>query len=256
MKRFNLKIFLLFFLLVDTAAVPVFFTAVHNRYYLDKTAVFPVQVDSLEAGAENYDLWDRLKILKNAALVQTRNRKNYRVSYYTRGDAMAEVTSPMPEDADGQIKNQVIRRAEKQLDRLKKYQTLPEIPFSDLRTASCVKQTYMDMENPAYILSVWELYMEYPHVLVHLYMDMETSALCEVEISSIGKSFTYQKENMSAQGFLEYLNSFSKASGKGHGTDEAQAFYGKGVFTQQYICLYAASSDKNGSRIIEYRFDP
>lgn len=157
MKRFNLKIFLLFFLLVHTAAVPVFFTAVHNRYYLDKTAVFPVQADSLEDSVKNYDLWDRLKILDNAALVQTQSRKNYRAVYYSHESAIAEAPSPIPEDADGQIKKQMVRKAEKQLNRLKQYQTLPEIPFSDLQAASCVKQTYMDMENPALHKALWNI---------------------------------------------------------------------------------------------------
>lgn len=250
----NLKIFLLFVLLFNAAAVPVFFTEIHNRYYMDKTVIFPVYADNLEDSAGNYDLWERLKILKNAVLIQTQNRKSYQVIYYSNETEAAERVAAVPDNVDGEIKEQLVRRAEKQLRKLKKYQTLPEIPFSDRQEFSCFKQTYMDLENPSYALSVWELYIEYPYMRAHLYMDMETSALCEVELSSIDRGFIYQKGEVSAEGFMEYLNSFSKAP-EGN-AEEDETFYGEGVFSQQYICLYAASSDKNNNSTVVYHFDP
>ncbi|MCI8645774.1 MAG: hypothetical protein HFE76_03020 [Firmicutes bacterium] len=265
-KRSLLLVLLMMALLLGTAAIPNFFTAWQSRGSFDKTTLFTVGTGDLEDQTLSEDLWERLKILRGNVLTQTQGKdgsrasiaqdwisgKDYQIVSYSDGAGMAEVVSA--EKLSERMKRRLAKRAEKQLKKLQSFGVFPAVSFAGRKDISAEKQIYMDMDNPDRSFSVWEIHMDYPDFFVCVFMDTETSALCEVSLARDAGPALYQKgkEQQLKDGFLKYLNTFSRVPGEHAG--RAERFHVEGLFSQDRVCLYPASTDRQGKHTVSYQF--
>ncbi len=173
---------------------PVLFIQREQNYMLNQVSLFSVEADAFqEAVKENYNLWEQLKIYRDSPTVMGTSR----------------LDSSYMESAE-EIETVLLEQMEQQLKKLMDCNALPFLDLSTRGSSTIEKETYVGISGETYskVLDVWMIHAEYPGFLVYAYMDSHVFALYDLAIVSMDYNFAYSSD-LTAQGFLEYLHSFS-----------------------------------------------
>lgn len=179
--------------------------------------------------AETGTLWERLALI-NSADVAIEGEKY-------------ELYVDLEEEAP---RKELLPHMEEQLGRLVELNALPPLFFSGVRQVSFTRKTYMQTPGESWTegaLSLWDIQASYEGDTAHsvkygvtinynegLYvrvlMDAETYALYEITIIAKNDPFLYPAE-ISAQGYLDYLQTFSSRPEEDAGRIAVDGRYGE-----------------------------
>lgn len=227
----------LFCLLIGIAIMPIVLLKVSNDRLMDRPAIVALpwepSIDETQIGQNSYDALTRLLSIQRLSV-----EKN---SFIVDWSVVV-----MSKDQESQL----LLEAGEQLSILASLKALPKLDFSDRYSADIAKKTYMDMENPNNPINIWRINADYSNVSVNLYMDMDTSVIYQVLVilKTEGKEPTLY--NLSADGFLEYLQ-----SNLGSNEREGELFQTMCDYNESSVKIFVTSTNKETQAVTSYEFE-
>lgn len=226
----NICILFLFALLVAVASIPLFLISYNNSRLMDNVIIadLPLQSGNNQQHAQSYNVWERMKTVKEAEVVI--EQPSYSLLY--------------------EIKDNVIGAMEDQLRELQALKALPPFTFTTDYQSAISKKTYISPQNPKDALNVWIIHAEYPDFYVNTYMDIETHVLYSITITSKPETFLYERDSLSKDGFLAYLQPDAKDI-----KEQEERFDIAGYYSEKSISLFVISHNERSQKTTTYTFD-
>ncbi len=226
------KIAGMFLLLFAIALGPLFFLGQRTRDLIGKVTVKEVQAARLEKKQSErvQNLWEQIEAVRED------------------GTTILAPAEKLTSHDGLQGTDEIMETMEQQLSLLGSCHGLPALSCSGRQQESVYQEIYMDrtetadLGEPGRTLSVWAIYAEYDDFFLYAFMDTETGALYELDLTAKKEDFLYQREDISADSFLEYLQSFCPIP-----EDLDRQFSAHCVYTGRKISLYLVSMDKGKS---------
>ncbi len=228
----NVKIIFLFVLLFAVVFLPVFYTEYNQTHTLNQVVTYPVQQMEAQTDANHsYNIWERIQAVQGAVVETKINTQDLK----TNGSGYS-------------AEDDLRRIVEDQLAAIQKQNALPELFFSDQAQASVSQRSYVDLDHTELAINVWSILLEYPDYYIQTYMDAETFALYQVVILLKNSDITISPK-LSANGFLEYLKTFSEIP-----SGEEEIFSANGFYGDRMIYLNLSSVNKENGKYTVYYF--